>query len=366
MTLIKQIFTDFKAYTKSFFYYCTNRNAMPLRFFFGIFLLSALTSCTSQETESVTKINGVSFVASREVIDSTHIQPVVDVNANWAAVMPFAFMQSRDSSAVIFNIERQWWGEREEGVKKTIALLHERGIKVMVKPQIWIRRGEFTGNIAMQNEEDWLALEKNYKDFIVLYARLAEETGAELFCIGTELNGFVAARPDFWKQLITEIKKVYKGKLTYAENWDAKKRVSFWDQLDYIGIDAYYPVSESKTPTVEEARLGWQEHKKEIVELHKQYNLPILFTEYGYRSRDFAGKTPWESERVEGEVNHQAQENLTIALFEEFWNEPWFAGGFHWKWFHNHEQAGGFENNQFTVQNKPTETVLKKYYSTSY
>ncbi len=338
---------------------------MAIRILFFLLLLFSLSSCSSQETESISKINGVSFVASREVIDSTHINPVVGVNANWAAVMPFAFMQTLDATELIFNIERQWWGEREEGVRKTIQLMHDKGIMVMVKPQIWIRRGEFTGHIAMNNEEDWILFEENYRKFILLFAKIAQETGAAMFCVGTELNTFVSTRPDFWNQLINEIKTIYKGKLTYAENWDAKTRVSFWDQLDYIGIDAYYPVSDSKTPTVEEARLGWQKHKVEILELHQHYNLPILFTEYGYRSRDYAGKTPWESERVEGEVNHQAQENLTTALFEEFWNEPWFAGGFHWKWFHNHEQAGGLENNQFTVQNKPAEAILKEHYSSS-
>ncbi|MEX0997893.1 MAG: glycoside hydrolase [Flavobacteriaceae bacterium] len=335
---------------------------MLFRNLFFLSLIISFTSCISQETKKISKINGVSFVGSREVIDSTHIQPVVEVNANWAAVMPFAFMQTLDATDLIFNIERQWWGEREEGARKTILLMQERGIKVMVKPQIWIRRGEFTGHITLETDEDWRLFEENYKNFILLYAKLAQEVGAEMLCIGTELNTFVLARPQFWKQLITEIKTVYKGKLTYAENWDAKKRVSFWDQLDYIGVDAYYPVSESKTPTVEKARLGWQKHKMEIMELHKQYNLPILFTEYGYRSRDFAGKTPWESERIEGEVNHLAQENLTKALFEEFWNEPWFAGGFHWKWFHNHERAGGLENNKFTVQNKPTEEILRQFY----
>lgn len=335
---------------------------MYFRFSLYLFLFFTLISCSSQVTKTVQKINGVSFVASRDVIDSTHIQPIVYIHANWAAVMPFGFMQSKDTSEIIFNIQRQWWGEREEGAKKTVALLHNSGIKVMLKPQIWIRRGEFTGHIVMQNEEEWMLFEENYKDFILLYANLAEETGAELFCIGTELNSFVSARPDFWKQLITEIKAVYSGELTYAENWDSKYIVPFWEQLDYIGIDAYYPISENKTPTVEEARLGWQKHKSEILDLHQQYNKPILFTEYGYRSRHFAGKAPWESNRVAGEVNHLAQENLTIALFEEFWKEDWFAGGFHWKWFHNHEQAGGMEDNQFTVQNKPTEAVVRQFY----
>ncbi len=332
---------------------------------FFLILLATFTSCNSQEKERISKINGVSFVASRDVIDSSHVQPVVNINANWAAVMPFAFMQNLESTELIFNIERQWWGEREEGAKKTIALFHQQGIKVMVKPQIWIRRGEFTGHIAMKSEADWHLFEENYRNFILLYARLAQEIGTEMLCIGTELNTFVSARPDFWKQLIKEVKTIYKGKLTYAENWDAKQQVPFWNQLDFIGIDAYYPISESKTPTIEEAREGWLTHKTEINKLKDEFKRPILFTEYGYRSRDFAGKSPWESERVEGEVNHLAQENLTQALFEEFWEEPWFAGGFHWKWFHNHSQAGGIENNQFTVQNKPTEAVLKKYYSSS-
>ena len=29
------------------------------------------------------------------------------------------------------------------------------------------------------------------------------------------------------------------------------------------------------------------------------------------------------------------------ALFEEFWHEDWFAGGFVWKWFHNYDKSGG-------------------------
>jgi hypothetical protein len=35
-------------------------------------------------------------------------------------------------------------------------------------------------------------------------------------------------RPKYWQELILEIRKVYKGKLTYAANWDEFKRVPFW------------------------------------------------------------------------------------------------------------------------------------------
>ena len=90
---------------------------------------------------------------------------------------------------------------------------------------------------------------------------------------------------------------------------------------------------------------------------------PILFTEYGYRSVDFTAKQPWDSERIEGHVNLSGQFNAFQALFDEFWNEDWFAGGFIWKWHMNHENSGGLTNNRFTPQNKPVEDLIKKQYS---
>jgi hypothetical protein len=58
-----------------------------------------------------------------------------------------------------------------------------------------------------------------------------------------------------------------------------------------------------------------------------------------------------------------AQLNATCALFDEFWKEDWFAGGFVWKWFHSHNEVGGNENSQFTPQNKPVEQIIKNEYS---
>ena len=49
-------------------------------------------------------------------------------------------------------------------------------------------------------------------------------------------------------------------------------------------------------------------------------------------------------------VNLEAQSNTMQVLFEEFWNEDWFAGGFLWKWFHNYNDAGGENDSQFTPQ----------------
>ncbi|WP_075340408.1 glycoside hydrolase family 113 [Tenacibaculum agarivorans] len=322
-------------------------------------LLILFLSCSGQHK----KVNGLSFVASSEAINNTHIQPVKKASANYVSLMPFGFIKDLKSPEVRYNESRQWFGETKKGVKQYASEFRNTNIKLMIKPQIWVWRGEFTGYIEMNTEENWKLLEESYKSFILDYAEVAEEIKAEIFCIGTELEQFVINRPEYWKNLIQEIKKIYSGKLTYAANWDEFKRVPFWNQLDFIGVDAYFPLSEKKSPTVDEFEQGWQPHKKTIKEIYDRYKKPILFTEFGYRSVNFTGKEPWSANRISGEVNLKAQENATQAIYNQFWKEKWFAGGFLWKWFHNHNDVGGKTNNRFTPQNKPTEKLIQQLYA---
>ena len=336
------------------------RRALNLQFIVIISLLMVITSCQGQKHQE--KFNGISLVASRESISSSHIKPILDVNANAVAVMPFGFMESLSSPDLKFNIERQWEGERLDGARKTTQLLHSQGLKVMIKPHIWIWKGEFTGDIKMDSEEDWKQFETNYEEFILLYANMAAEENAEVLCLGTELYEFANARSEFWKQLITKVRTVYNGKITYAENWDKVDKVTFWDRLDFIGVDAYFPLSEGKSPNVQELRASWEPHKFQLRELSNKFDRKVLFTEYGYRNTDYATRKPWDSSREETSVNNELQSNALMALYQEFWREDWFSGGFLWKWFHDHEQAGGMENNQFTPQNKPALQVVKGFY----
>ena len=323
-----------------------------------LILLCIVTSCAAQPE----KINGLSFVASPVPIDESHTNPVVNVGANYAAIMPFGFIRNLEHPSITHNTDRQWFGETRAGAKQYIEQLRKKKIKIMIKPQIWVWHGEFTGYIKMSNEADWKTLEDAYTNFILEYAELAKEVNAEIFCIGTELENFVKERPEYWHNLIKKIKTIYKGQLTYAANWDEFKRTPFWGALDYIGVDAYFPVSDQKTPTVEACRAGWKSHKAVIKSISETHNKPILFTEYGYRSMDFTGKEPWESDHTITSLNFEGQTNATRALFEEFWSEEWFAGGFIWKWFHDYEKSGGDKDNQFTPQNKPVETLMQSFY----
>lgn len=325
--------------------------------YFLLFLFLQL-SCNSQ----IKKINGLSFVASRDKIDTTHTNSVLKVQSNYVALMPFGFIKELSAPKITHNTNRQWFGETKRGLLQYAKEFQTKGVKVMVKPQIWVWKGEFTGNIEMDSEDKWTILEQSYSEFIFTYARAAQEINADILCIGTELEKFVKNRPKYWQKLIREIRKIYKGKLTYAANWDEFKRVPFWGEIDFIGVDAYFPLSDKKSPTVKELEIGWIPHKEEIIEVQKKFSKPILFTEFGYRSVDFNAVKPWESNRVEGSVNLQAQVNGLQAIHNQFWKEDWFAGGFVWKWFHRHDEVGGLKNNRFTPQNKPAEDLIRILY----
>jgi hypothetical protein len=332
--------------------------------FLVLFMFFFQVSCGGVEKPKVyDKINGISLSLSRHPLKQKNVIPLQVVNTNFVSLIPFGFINDLSSPQIRYNTDRQWFGETTQGIKQYVEVLKSKQIEILIKPQLWIRGGIFTGTIEMTTEEDWLTLEVSYENYLLEYARIAEEVNAKIFCIGTELEKFVMNRPDYWQSLIANIKKVYSGKLTYAANWDEFKRVPFWSDLDFIGIDAYFPLSNLDSPSIEELKQGWIPHKQEIDRMQSEYQKPILFTEFGYRSLNFAAKKPWYSNKIAGEINLLNQSNALQVIFDEFWKEEWFAGGFLWKWFIDDENSGGENNNRFTIQNKPAEEIVKLNYA---
>lgn len=303
---------------------------------------------------------GVSFVSPANPVGAESFDPIVSVNGNSVSIIPFGFVYNNDS-VVLHNQSFQWWGEKDDGVIELSNLAHSKGLKVMIKPQIWLLNGQFTGNFVMDTESQWQAFESSYRDYILHFADLAESLNCDAFSIGTEFKSFVANRPVFWDNLIDSTRAHFSGNITYAENWDAFYDFPFWSQLDFIGIDAYFPLSNEQTPTVEELETGWLPHLSTISTVQSQIGIPVVFTEFGYRSVDHCGQEPWDSS-TGGNVNLEAQNNAYTALFHTFWDKEWFEGGFVWKWFPDHANAGGLTNNRFTPQNKPTEQTLQLIY----
>lgn len=324
------------------------------------FVLNNLVFVFAQEKRSKS-INGISMVASRNLIAEEQAKQLKQLGGNYIAVMPYAFMPENKEPKLIFDTDHQWSGETLSGIESDVKTLQKQGLEVMIKPHIWVGSGVFTGDISMTSEEDWSRFEENYSAYILAFAKLAEQNKVSLFCLGTELHEFVSKRPESWCDLIDEVRAVYSGKLTYAENWDKYKSVLFWDSLDFIGIDAYFPISEAKTPSLSAVSSAWNVLKKELKTFSEVYHTKILFTEYGYRSIDYAGKEPWDSSRNQKPVNETAQLNLLKGLHQNLWKEDWFAGGFLWKWFPNYDPNSKRHHNRYMIQEKISEDYFKSF-----
>jgi hypothetical protein len=308
------------------------------------------------------KIGGVSVVSPPRKVDHTWTTTVKQLNAGWVAVMPYAFGQA-NSPALRFDIDTQWWGERFEGIQAIIHHAKQEGLKVMLKPMVWVQ-GSWVGGFDLESEAQWKQWEASYRTYIMELAAIAADEKVDLFCVGTEFKVAVRKRAKYFRALVDELKLTYAGKVTYAANWDDFLTVNLWDKVDYIGVDAYFPLSPSQSPSVSELKTAWLDPMRKLAQLYKVYQKPILFTEFGYRSIDQCCWEQWLRENLPNDqfVNLQNQQNAYQAFFESFWNKPWFAGVFLWQWYIHHAQPGGAKDSDFTPQNKPSAALIADWF----
>jgi len=332
----------------------------PFLFFYSLILLS----CTSQahiDIDVTEKVNGVNFVSPPAPILVKDVSPIQEIGANWITIIPYAFTDPMQAQ-VSFG-KGQWWGEKPQGVSTLLTYAQQLGLKVMLKPHLWVLGQGWAGDLSFATDVEWSCWEKEYTHYILTYAKLAQQYECDIFCIGTEMRQSVKKRSHFWGKLIRQVKNIYQGRLTYAANWDNYTHVSFWKELDYIGIDAYFPLSRKKNPSPMEIEETWKTISQELKSFSEKNNMPILFTEYGYRSIEYTTKSPWVSERVAlSSKNDQAQCNAYEALFETFWNKKWFAGGFLWKWYPQSMLEGSPKPTGYSPQGKKAIKIIKKYY----
>jgi len=320
-----------------------------------------LILCTCQ-LAAQEKIGGITLVAPPNEYPSDPMTTLKEANAGWVALVPYAFSRPGQPE-VRFGSDRQWWGERTEGIRTSLELAQKNGLQVMLKPQVWMPGG-WVGEMDFDRESDWQEWEKGYKEYIMTFAKIAAEYNVALLCIGTEYRISVKKREAFWRSLIKEIRSFYKGQLTYSSNWDSYDKVPIWDALDYVGISAYFPLSDLETPPVMLLSYRWNKYNKRLKKLSERLGKKILFTEYGYLSVDGAAGKTWELEKkVKSlDINEVAQRNGYEALLGTFWNKDYWAGGFLWKWFPHGQGHEGYPERDYTPQNKKALEVIKKWY----
>jgi hypothetical protein len=293
--------------------------------------------------------------------DSTDLALLVEHNFEWVTFSPFIHQEKYDKPSIYQTptINTEYW----QFVRRQADLY---SFRVMIKPHIWLTDqtdGIWHSNINMSSVPEWNEWFIQYSGHILAYAAMAEKHGFEQFCIGTELFTPLQSQPQQWLDLLANVRKIYSGKITYAANWsDDLSKNPLWSHLDYIGIQAYFPIAENENPSLSELESGWRNHLQLLNELSKKHNKRILFTEVGYKSTENAGVKPWEwdtfSNRFYKRISKKTQYLCYQALFNVVWDQPWFAGVHIWEWQNRGISDGN--NNDFTLENKPALNAVAK------
>ena len=275
----------------------------------------------------------------------------------WVQLVPTWYQQDKNSAEIYPDYDQST--ARPETVRHAIQYAHSLGLKVMLKPHVDAFNGDWRGIFQPSDPEMWF---QNYNKMILDYALMAEEENVDIFSIGCEF--LELTKPKFteaWKEIIAAVREAYSGPLVYSANWSIEYlQIEFWSDLDFVGIDAYFELTDKTDPTLEELLNAWKPHLEEIQTFYDKWKIPILFTEIGYRSLDGGNRQPWNW-GIHGSVDLIEQALCYQAVIRSFERKTWFAGIYWWNWEPN-PNLGGPSDTGYTPQKKPAEAILKRWY----
>lgn len=285
------------------------------------------------------------------------LRVLASMGVGWIAITPFGFQRASDATEIRWSGQRI--AESDDRLRAVAAQARSLGLKVMMKPHIWLRPPAWVGSINHQTEPAWAAWFASYRPFILHYAALAKSEGMDAFCIGNEMQ-HASLRDREWRQVIAAVRAAYPGPITYGATAEEVTGVPFWDAVDFIGVSAYFVLTDERTPSPAALAAAWRPVIDRLSGLSRRHGKRVVFTEIGYRSADYAAWRHWEITDA-APVNLQAQANAYAAFFETAWNEDWMGGAYFWKWF-SHPGHSGPGSNDFEFEGKPAAGIVAAAY----
>lgn len=301
--------------------------------FVALVATAALAVSSSAPAEIATPIRGITISTHRGGQDwgsdrmPEALAEVRALGANWIAIHPYGRI-SADGSI------RTRYADGVDPpvhIARPIREARAAGLKILIKPHLayWGSPFGWRGEIGFETDEAWDHFWRDYERFILQIASWTRD--ADGLVVGTELRR-TESHEGRWRSLIEKVRRVSDVPLTYAANWDDFERVGFWDALDVIGIQAYFPLVAEDDSSESAIRVGWQRWMKELSEFARHHDKPIVFTELGYNQAYHAPVRPWDY-RTDDEGARDVQERCMKIALHAIEEEPAVLGVFLWKWF---------------------------------
>jgi hypothetical protein len=284
------------------------------------------------------------------------LERLASLGASAVAVVPYTYFTRGDLPTTL-PILRSPLKENDESVVRVIQTAHRLGMTVMLKPQI---QAVWPGDITMRSDASWGKFFVHYERWIRHYAMLAELNKVELLCVGVELVQATDGHEDAWRQMAGRLRRIYSGELVYAANWGEEfERLEFWDAFDYLGVNAYYPLSLELDPSDAELTAGARQVVDGLHRVQQRHGKPLLITELGSASVPAAWREPWK-DSARGGADPKAQARTLEALLGALNGQHWIAGAFLWKWPSGPAYGGPWDRSHI-LAGKPAERVMAQW-----
>lgn len=299
----------------------------------------------------------------------------------WVVLVPTVYQETALSSVQFMDFEGT---PTDLEVIEMIEYFHKLGIAVQLRPMLEGLDGcgrlevrityDYSNRIPGASHGTLATWFKYMTARAVHYAKIAERTGCELYCLDSELDHYVIQFAENWKNVVNEVRKVYSGPITschtiHTDVVDFEKALSdkshwFYD-LDMLSISSYYPAAEKPGASAEEMMRGLLPLRDRMEKIAETYGKPILLGECGCCSCTGAAAVPagwWHSEK---KYDPDEQKNYLTAVVETFKHYDWWRGLCWWKWDQHIDRPDLYNDpngdKDTTLKGKPALALFKTY-----
>jgi hypothetical protein len=300
--------------------------------------------------------------ASRVLLDE-----LVRLGVNAISITPFGRIWSLHSTQISRDFELPFEQSRAS-VMQLVGDAKARGMKVLIVPHLWVETSGWRGEIDPGSDAGWLAYQKSYREFVLGWAEVAQRAGADALSIGVECKSWSGRFGPYWMALIADLRAAFAGQLTYSSNWDEADDVLFWDQLDFIGINAFYPLADRESASYASYADGAARAVDRALALGRLVAKPVVFVEIGYTTRRDAAVQPWlwPDDMRDVVIDEWEQARALSALLGAAITQPAFRGLFVWRYYANLDDVSQEANWGFSPHGKLAERLLSNVFHTAW
>ncbi|MCR4596113.1 MAG: 1,4-beta-xylanase [Lachnospiraceae bacterium] len=272
-------------------------------------------------------------------------------HANFVIFVPAAYQATATSEEIDFTSPSTM---RDDELREIIDEAHTLGLSVAVKPTVNCLDGTWRAHIHFFDEDvpcepKWSNWFKSYTAFQLHFARIAEEKHCEMFIAGCEMV-MSDHREAEWRRLISDIRGVYHGPVSYNCDKYQEHNVTWWDAVDVISSSGYYPIDD------------WGRQLDRIEAVVRRFAKPFFFAETGCMSAEGSNMVPndWS---VAGTSDPAGQQAWYEVMLKSCASRNFVRGVALWSWTADlYDPADTDKYRDYDIYAKPALRTVAEYY----